>query len=144
MNKIKIWSIAIAMFVAFFLVSCDNDDDNGTINYDNLGGTWRQVYPEGVVADGYTNFTFRPKTSSEGTLDVYVADWLANRDTTYNERYTLGTNGHVQTFRKMENGSEQLSYDLYITGLDANKMQWTFHPTDGTADHVSNLKRVVE
>ena len=143
MKRLKIWSIAIAMFAAHFLVSCDKDN-NDSINYDYLGGSWSDVIPEGMVTEGYTRYTFSPENSSEGTLDVYVKDWLVNSDTTYHDRYTLDADGHLQSFSKAEDGTEQLHYDLYITRLTANKMQWTFHPTDGTADHVSNLKRVVE
>ncbi|MBR4327469.1 MAG: hypothetical protein IKP73_18310 [Bacteroidales bacterium] len=69
-------------------------------------------------------------------------DWLAARDTTYHNRYTLDADGHLQSFRETEDGSEQVYYDLYITRLTSKEMQWVFHPTDGTADQVTNLKRV--
>ena len=142
MKRFKIWSIAVAMFAALFLVSCDNDDDNDSINYDYLGGTWTNVVPDGMIEEGFSRYTFSPKTSSTGTLDIYVKDWLGNIDTTYHDRYTLDADGHLQSFRKMADGTEQLRYDFYITRLTANKMQWTFHPTDGTADQVEDLKRV--
>jgi hypothetical protein len=39
-------------------------------------------------------------------------------------------------------GSEQEYHNLYITRLTAKEMRWVFHTTDGTADQVTNLKRV--
>ena len=69
-------------------------------------------------------------------------DWLAAKDTTYHNRYTLDANGHLQSFRETEDGSEQVYYDFYITRLTAKEMRWVFHTTDGTADQVTNLKRV--
>ena len=142
MKRFKIWSIAVAMFAALFLVSCDKDDDNNSINYDYLSGTWTVDYPEGVITEGYTYYTFSPKTGSEGTLEVYSMDWLAAKDTTYHNRYTLDVNGHLQSFRETEDGSEQVSYDFYSTRRTAKEMRWVFHTTDGTADQVTNLKRV--
>ena len=144
MKRFKIWSIAVAMLAALFLVSCDKDDDNDSINYDYLSGTWTVDYSEGVITEGYTHYTFSPKTSSEGTLEVYSMDWLAARDTTYHNRYTIDANGHLQSFRKTEDGSEQVYHNLYITRLTAKEMRWVFHMTDGTADQVTNLKRVEE
>ena len=141
MKRFNILSIAVAMFAALFLVSCDKDDDN-SINYDYLSGTWTVDYPEGVITEGYTYYTFSPKTGSEGTFEVYSMDWLAAKDTTYHNRYTLDANGHLQSFRETEDGSEQVYYDLYITRLTAKEMRWVFHTTDGTADQVTNLKRV--
>jgi hypothetical protein len=69
-------------------------------------------------------------------------DWLAAKDTTYHNRYTLDANGHLQSFRKTEDGSEQVYHNLYITRLTAKEMRWVFHMTDGTADQVTDLKRV--
>ena len=50
--------LAFAMLAAFSLASCSNDDDEEFL-MDQLAGTWEQVYDEGVVAEGYVQYTFR-------------------------------------------------------------------------------------
>ena len=69
----KLWRIAFVMFAAFSLTSCSSDD-NEEFLMDQLSGTWEQVYDEGVVAEGYVQYTFtpgKPATVGECTIHVY-------------------------------------------------------------------------
>ena len=80
-------AMAFVVLAAVFLVSCSSDDDE--IQIDQLAGTWQQVYDEGVVAEGYVQYTFTPgipPTSGDCTIHVY--DVFAG-DTTIRRSYAL-------------------------------------------------------
>ena len=70
MKTMKIRRLAFAMLAAFSFASCSSDDDEEFL-MDQLAGTWEQVYDEGVVAEGYVQYTFtpgKPATVGECTI----------------------------------------------------------------------------
>ncbi|MBR4924890.1 MAG: hypothetical protein IKZ61_03970, partial [Prevotella sp.] len=72
----KIWRIAFVMLAAFSLASCSSNDDE--LQIDQLAGTWQQVYDEGVIAEGYVQYTFTPGVpSTGGDCNIYSYDVFA-------------------------------------------------------------------
>jgi hypothetical protein len=64
------------------LASCSSDD-NEEFLMDQLSGTWEQVYDEGVVAEGYVQYTFTPgKPATVGECTIHVYDVFTG-DTTF-------------------------------------------------------------
>ena len=83
MKTMKLWRIAFVMLAAFSLTSCSNDDDNDVYEAAELGGTWQKVYEEGVVDAGMVQYTFRPQSANNGTVDIFTSDWAAGDTTVY-------------------------------------------------------------
>ena len=84
----KIRRIAFVMLAAFSLASCSSDDDNDVYEAAELGGTWQKVYDEGVADAGTVQYTFRPQSDNNGTVDIFTSDWAAG-DTTVYRIYTV-------------------------------------------------------
>lgn len=137
MRTIKMWRLAFVMFVALFLTSCISDNDDLLI--DQLAGTWQQVYDEGVVAEGYVQYTFTPGIpSTSGDCTIYSYDVFAG-DTTILRNYALIDNGRRLTIFKGQYGgtpSEVQEYD--IQRLSAKGMTWHLIGSDV----VLNFKKV--
>ena len=82
MKTMKLWRIAFMMLAAFSLTSCSSDDNEDFL-MDQLSGTWEQVYDEGVVAEGYVQYTFTPgKPATVGECTIHVYDVFTG-DTTF-------------------------------------------------------------
>ena len=85
---------ALTMLAAFSLASCSSDDDEDFLMA-QLSGTWEQVYDEGVVAEGYVQYTFTPgKPATVGQCTIYVYDVFAG-DTTFVRDYALTEDRHL-------------------------------------------------
>ena len=73
MKTMKLWRMTWIMLAVLSLASCSSDDDDYDVN--NLVGTWLQVYEEGVVTEGYVEYTFTPGVpSTSGDCDIHVHD----------------------------------------------------------------------
>ena len=73
MKAKKIWIILFVMCAAVLsLVSCSSDDDNNVYEAAELGGTWQKVYDEGVADAGTVQYTFRPQSANNGTVDIFL------------------------------------------------------------------------
>ena len=51
------------------LASCSSDDDSNVYEAAELGGTWQKVYDEGVADAGTVQYTFRPQSANNGTVE---------------------------------------------------------------------------
>ena len=72
MKTMKIWRNILVMCAAMLsLASCSSDDDEEFL-MDQLSGTWEQVYDEGVVAEGYVQYTFTPGGPPSGYIQWAV------------------------------------------------------------------------
>ena len=79
------------------LASCSSDD-NEEFLMDQLSGTWEQVYDEGVVAEGYVQYTFTPgKPATGGECTIHVYDVFAG-DTTFVRDYALTEDRHLAIY----------------------------------------------
>ena len=132
-----IYAIMFMMLAAFSLASCSSDDDE--LQIDQLAGTWEQVYDEGVVAEGYVQYTFTPGTpSTGGDCTIYSYDVFAG-DTTVQRAYVLTDNGRRLAIFKGQYGgtpSEVCEYD--VQRLSAKAMTWHLIGSDV----VLNFKKV--
>ena len=138
MKTMKIWRLAFAMLAAFSFASCSSDDDEVFL-MDQLSGTWEQVYDEGVVAEGYVQYTFTPGTpSTGGDCTIYSYDVFAG-GTTVQRAYVLTDNGRRLAIFKGQYGgtpSEVCEYD--VQRLSAKAMTWHLIGSDV----VLNFKKV--
>ena len=137
MKTMKICVIVFAMLAAFSLASCSSDDDE--LQTGQLAGTWEQVYDEGVIAEGYVQYTFTPGTPSTGgectiySYDVFAGDTVVQRD------YALTDNGRRLVIFEGQYGgtpSEVNKYD--VLKLSATWMTWHLIGSDV----VLNFKKV--
>ncbi len=125
--------LAFAMLAAFSLASCSSDDDEEFL-MDQLAGTWEQVYDEGVVAEGYVQYTFTPgKPATGGECTIHVYDVFAG-DTTFVRDYALTEDRHLAIY--IGTPPEIQEYD--VQKLSAKTMTW--HLTN--SDVVLNFKKV--
>ena len=133
----KIWGLAFAMLAAFSLASCSSDDDE--LQIDQLAGTWEQVYDEGVVAEGYVQYTFTPGTpSTGGDCTIYSYDVFAG-DTTVQRDYVLTDNGRrLAIFKGQYGGTPSEVYEYDVQRLSAKAMTWHLIGSDV----VLNFKKV--
>ena len=135
-----IYAIAFAMLAAFSLASCSSDDDEEFL-MDKLAGTWEQVYDEGVVSEGYIQYTFTPKTpstpSTAGECTIHVYDVFAG-DTTFVRDYVLTEDRHLAIYSG-HYGATAMEFQEYdVQRLSAKAMTW--HLTN--SDVVLNFKKV--
>ena len=133
----KIWRIAFAMFAAFSLASCSNDDEE-EFQIDKLAGTWQRVYDEGVVAEGYVQYTFttgKPATVGECTIHVY--DVFAG-DTTFVRDYVLTEDRHLAIYNGQEDGISLEIQEYDVQRLSTSGMTWHLVGSDV----VLNFKKV--
>ena len=118
---------AFAMLAALSLASCSSDDEEEFL-MDQLSGTWEQVYDEGVVAEGYVQYTFTPGTpATGGECTIHVYDVFAG-DTTFVRDYALTEDRHLAIYSGQ--------YD--VQRLSAKTMTWLLT----NSDVVLNFKKV--
>ena len=123
---------ALAVLATFSLASCSSDDEDFDAN--NLAGTWQKVEDEGVVSEGYVEYTF----SANGDCDIYVYDVFAG-DTTIDRGYMLKDNRQLIIYKPMYGGTPK-SQTWNIRKMGSGTMSWEMadHP-----DIIYNFKRAV-
>ena len=127
--------LALIMLAVLSLASCSSDDDDYDVN--NLVGTWLQVYEEGVVTEGYVEYTFTPGVpSTSGDCDIHVHDALAG-DTTIHRGYVLNDNRQIVIFEPMYGGTPVLQ-TWNIKTLGSSTMSWE---NADRSDIIFNFKR---
>ena len=137
MKTMKIWRLTFAMLAAFSFVSCSSDDDEEFL-IDQLTGTWQQVYDEGVVAEGYVQYTFTPGTlANVGECTIYVYDVFTG-DTTFVRDYVLTEDRHLAIYNGQYGTTPSEIYEYDVQRLSAKAMTW--HLTN--SDVVLNFKKV--
>ena len=123
------------MLAVLSLASCSSDDDDYDVN--NLVGTWLQVYEEGVVTEGYVEYTFTPGVpSTSGDCDIHVHDALAG-DTIIHRGYVLNDNRQIVIFEPMYGGTPVLQ-TWNIKTLGSSTMSWE---NADRSDIIFNFKR---
>ena len=137
MKTLKLWRLAFAMLAAFSFASCSSDDDEEFL-MDQLAGTWEQVYDEGVVAEGYVQYTFTPgKPATVGECTIHVYDVFAG-DTTFVRDYALTEDRHLAIYSGQNGGTPPEIQEYDVQRLSAKAMTW--HLTN--SDVVLNFKKV--
>ena len=137
MKTMKIWRIAFAMLAAFSLASCSSEDDV-EFQSNQLSGTWQQVYDEGVVAEGYVQYTFTPgKPANVGECTVHVYDVFAG-DTTFVRDYVLTEDRHLAIYIGQYGGTPLEIQEYDVQRLSDKDMTWHL----SGSDVVLNFKKV--
>ena len=137
MKTMKIWRIAFAMLAALSLTSCGSDDDE-VFQTDQLAGTWQQVYDEGVVAEGYVQYTFTPgMPATAGECTIHVYDVFAG-DTTFVRDYVLTEDRHLAIYEGQHDGTSMEMQEYDVQRLSAKDMTWHL----SGSDVVLNFKKV--
>ena len=116
MKTMKIWRLTLMMVAALSLASCSSDDEDYDVN--NLVGTWLKVYDEGVVSEGFVEYTF----SNNGDCDIRVYDVFAG-DTTLHRGYVLKDNRQLVIYEPMYGGTTE-SQTWNIKELGSSTMSW--------------------
>ncbi len=141
---------ALALLVALMPTACSNDEDE--YHADQLAGTWLKVYDEGVVAEGFVQYTFTPENPSgsgnlnasapetpgnelkgaivsSGNCTIRVYDVFAG-DTTILRGYALTDYGRrLFIFERMYGGTPQMQkYD--VRQMSDTEMSWQLEGTD--------------
>ena len=133
----KIWRIAFAMLAALSLTSCGSDDDE-VFQTDQLAGTWQRVYDEGVVAEGYVQYTFTPgMPATAGECTIHVYDVFAG-DTTFVRDYVLTEDRHLAIYEGQHDGTSMEMQEYDVQRLSAKDMTWHL----SGSDVVLNFKKV--
>jgi len=137
MNTLKIWRLAFAMLAAFSFDSCSSDDDEEFL-MDQLAGTWEQVYDEGVVAEGYVQYTFTPgKPATVGECTIHVYDVFAG-DTTFVRDYALTEDRYLAIYNGQDAGTSMEIQEYDVRRLSTTSMTWQL----AGSDVVLNFKKV--
>ena len=137
MKTMKIWRIAFAMLAAFSLASCSSEDDV-EFQSNQLSGTWQQVYDEGVVAEGYVQYTFTPgKPANVGECTVHVYDVFAG-DTTFVRDYVLTEDRHLAIYIGQYGGTPLEIQEYDVQRLSDKDMTWHI----SGSDVILNFKKV--
>ncbi len=135
MKTMKLWRMTWIMLAVLSFASCSSDDDDYDVN--NLVGTWLQVYEEGVVTEGYVEYTFTPGVpSTSGDCDIHVHDALAG-DTTIHRGYVLNDNRQIVIFEPMYGGTPVVQ-TWNIKTLGSSTMSWE---NADRSDIIFNFKR---
>ena len=147
----KFWKIAFVMLAAFSLASCSSDEPRyadpeaheKTVQLNEqygqlMVGTWQKVYDEGMADAGTVQYTFRPQSANNGTVDIFTSDWAAG-DTTVYRIYTVTDAGHLQISPKPDDTSVALTVDCDIRRLTSTQMIWN---KPGTNEEISRFKKV--
>ena len=114
--------MAFLVLAAVFLASCNSDDDE--IQIDQLAGTWQQVYDEGVVAEGYVQYTFTPGVpSTSGDCTIHVYDVFAG-DTTIRRCYAVADDNRRLYIFKAQYGGNPETQEYDIRRISAKGMTW--------------------
>ena len=136
MKTMKIWRIAFAMLAAFSLASlasCSSDDDEEFL-MDQLSGTWEQVYDEGVVAEGYVQYTFTPgKPATVGQCTIHVYDVFAG-DTTFVRDYALTEDRHLAIYSRQYGATPSEIQECEVRRLSTAGMTWQLSGSDVVLD----------
>ena len=136
MKTMKIWRIAFAMLAAFSLASlasCSSDDDEEFL-MDQLSGTWEQVYDEGVVAEGYVQYTFTPgKPATVGQCTIHVYDVFAG-DTTFVRDYALTEDRHLAIYSGQYGATPSEIQKYEVRRLSTAGMTWQLSGSDVVLD----------
>lgn len=143
-------TFTVAMLTVLALTSCCSDED--VLQTDQLTGTWLEVYDEGIVAEGFVQYTFIPSTLSgngdltagspsnheneiygivnnEGDCTIHVYDVFAG-DTTIHRGYALTDNGRrLYIYERMYGGTPEMQ-KYYVRKLSDNEMSWQLEGTD--------------
>ena len=130
MKTMKLWRLTLMILAVFSLASCSNDDEDYDAN--NLIGTWHRVYDEGVVSEGYEEYTFYVN----GNCEIYVYDVFAG-DTTIYRGYMLKDNRQLVIFEPMFGGTPE-SQTWIIKKLGISTMSWE---RADRSDIIYNFKR---
>ena len=130
MKTMKLWRLTLMILAAISLASCSNDDEDYDAN--NLIGTWHRVYDEGVVSEGYEEYTFYVN----GNCEIYVYDVFAG-DTTIYRGYMLKDNRQLVIFEPMFGGTPE-SQTWIIKKLCSSTMSWE---RADRSDIIYNFKR---
>ena len=137
MKTKKIWKIAFATLAAFSLASYSSDDDV-EFQSNQLTGTWEQVYDEGVVAEGYVQYTFTPgMPATAGKCTIHVYDVFAG-DTTFVRDYVLTGDRHLAIYIGQYGGTPPEIQEYDVQRLSAKDMTWHL----SGSDVVLNFKKV--
>ena len=137
MNTLKIWRLAFAMLAAFSFASCSSDDDEEFL-MDQLAGTWEQVYDEGVVTEGYVQYTFTPgKPATVGECTIHVYDVFAG-DTTFVRDYALTEDRYLAICNGQDAGTSMEIQEYDVRRLSTTGMTWQL----AGSDVVLNFKKV--
>ncbi len=137
MKTLKIWRIAFAMLAAFSLASCSSDDDE-VFQAGQLAGTWEKVYDEGVIAEGYVQYTFTPGIpATVGKCTIHVYDVFAG-DTTFVRDYALTEDRHLAIYIGQYGGTPPEIQEYDVLRLSAKDMTWHLC----SSDVVLNFKKV--
>ena len=137
MKTMKIWGLTFSMLAALSLVSCSSDDDEEFL-IDQLTGTWQQVYDEGVVAEGYVQYTFTPGTPANvGECTIYVYDVFTG-DTTFVRDYVLTEDHHLAIYEGQHDGTSMEMQEYDVQRLSTSGMTWHIVGSDV----VLNFKKV--
>ena len=137
MNTLKIWRLAFAMLAAFSFASCSSDDDEEFL-MDQLAGTWEQVYDEGVVTEGYVQYTFTPgKPATVGECTIHVYDVFAG-DTTFVRDYALTEDRYLAIYNGQDAGTSMEIQEYDVRRLSTTGMTWQL----AGSDVVLNFKKV--
>ena len=137
MNTLKIWRLAFAMLAAFSFASCSSDDDEEFL-MDQLAGTWEQGYDEGVVAEGYVQYTFTPgKPATVGECTIHVYDVFAG-DTTFVRDYALTEDRYLAIYNGQDAGTSMEIQEYDVRRLSTTGMTWQL----AGSDVVLNFKKV--
>lgn len=137
MKTMKIWRLAFAMLAAFSLASCSSDDDE-VFQTDQLAGTWQRVYDEGVVVEGYVQYTFTPgKPATVGECTIHVSDVFAG-DTTFVRDYVLTEDRHLAIYNGLEDDTSLEIQEYDVQRLSTTGMTWHLVGSDV----VLNFKKV--
>ena len=133
-----IYVIAFVMLAAFSLASCSSDDDDKDV-YEaaQLSGTWQKVYDEGIADAGTVQYTFRPQSANNGTVDIFTSDWAAG-DTTVYRIYTVTDAGHLKISPKPNDTSVALTVDCDICRLTSTQMIWN---KPGTSEEIARFTK---
>ena len=116
MKMMKLWRNILVMTAAMLsLASCSSVADAGTVQY-----------------------TFRPQSANNGTVDIFTSDWAAG-DTTVYRIYTVTDTGHLHISPKPDDTSIALTVDCDIHRLTSTQMIWN---KPGTNEEISRFKKV--
>ena len=125
------------MLAAFSLASCSSDDDEVFL-MDQLSGTWQQVYDEGIVSEGYVQYTFTPGTpATGGECTIHVYDVFAG-DTTFVRDYALTEDCHLAIYNGQYGGTPPEIQEYDVRRLSTAGMTWQLVGSDV----VLNFKKV--
>ena len=135
----KLWRNILVMTAAMLsLASCSSDDDSNVYEAAELGGTWQKVYDEGVADAGTVQYTFRPQSANNGTVEIFTSDW-ASGDTTVYRIYTVTDAGHLHISPKPDDTSVALTVDCDIRRLTSTQMIW--YNTDSN-EELARFKKI--